>query len=110
MATSTKESGIKTAKKQPERYAEAEYGPDDVITEEVAERIATARERYVGIHVISSDHSKWLVIKAGAKRAYGRYLDKKEAINVACEKRKKFPVAYVFVHDYTGRVVQTIDK
>ena len=80
-----------------------------VITDQIAKRIATAADRYVGIHVLPSD-GKWAVRKTGATRAYGLYTDKRQALKVAREKRKNFAVSYVFVHNDTGGIVQIIDK
>jgi uncharacterized protein DUF2188 len=78
-----------------------------IITTRTADRIGTASERYVGIHVQPVD-GKWSVRRAGAVRAYGLYADKRKALVVAQEKRKIYAVSYVFVHDNTGDVKQII--
>lgn len=109
MAAEIIETAEEKPKRKPRRIAEKKRVSDEIITDEIAAEIANARDHYMGIHVMPSK-DKWRVRKSGSIRAYGIYADKREAIKAARSKIKNFPVAYVFVHDYTGRVLQIFDK
>jgi len=60
---------------------------DEEATDEMAAQIATARDRYMGVHVIPQKE-KWKVRRSGSLRAYGIYSDQKTAMAAARAKMK----------------------
>lgn len=67
----------------------------------------TARNPKNRLHVISRN-GKWVIKREGAKRVFGIYPTKTEAIEIATARVKAGKTEGAIVHDLMGRPVQKI--